>query len=187
MALPATFTSLDISGRFQQNKSLSDDIDKILSRQGIGWVIRKALKVANGTLTIRHVTDTNGAEQLFVESSVGGGVVGSTEAHLLDWQERMKADGPMGPTIGKGGKVAIANITEEYLKEGWAADANQGGLFNIFMRSDTVKTGKSWTKEEIWGVQEIDGVKRLVRRIHFIGRKGEKINASVVFDFLGRA
>ena len=64
-------------------------------------------------------------------------------------EERTKADGPMGPTIGKGGKVAIADVTEEYLKEGWAADANQGGLFNIFMRSDTVKTGKSWTKEEV--------------------------------------
>lgn len=124
-------------------------MDEILSLQGVGWVIRKALKAANGSLTIKHTTDANGVEQLVIETSVGGGVAGGTEAVPLDWQERAKADGPMGPTIGKGRKIAIADVTEAYLKEGWVVDANQGGVFNIVMKSDTAKTGKSWTNEQV--------------------------------------
>ncbi|KAJ3490554.1 hypothetical protein NLI96_g1342 [Meripilus lineatus] len=203
MAVPATFTTVNISGRFQQvgvvsdvgqsfhelnkrqNKSLSDDTDEILSLQGVGWLTRKALKAANATLSIKHYTDETGVERIDIETTLTGGLAGSNETRILDWQEHKKADGIFGPAIGKSRKIPLNQVTEAYLKEGWASDANEAGVLNVHAQSDTGKTSKTWTSEQIWGVQEIGGVKRFARRIYFIGPKGEQVTARVVYDYLG--
>ena len=36
---------------------------------------------------------------------------------------------------------------------------------------------------QVWGTEEVDGIKRFTRRIFFIGGKGKKITARIIYDY----
>ena len=97
-------------------------------------------------------------------------------------------------------RVGIDEIENDWQKEDWLDEQN--GFIRSYVVSDTSKGATAWqsdlvrnmrdiTKDlevinssfEIWGFAVVDGLKRYVRRIHFIGPKGETIQARMVFDY----
>ncbi|KAF8832219.1 hypothetical protein HHX47_DHR1002023 [Lentinula edodes] len=154
MAVPAEFTTLDISGKFVMNKSLSDSTEEILRLQGIGWFKRKI--IANGTLylSIRHYKGDDGSEHIDIDQTLSPGGMGSREERILDWSERSKEDSLFGAVIGRSRRLAVEEIDDDYLK--------------------------------IWGVEEIDGVRRYLRHVFFTGPQGEEIRGRLVYDYSKR-
>jgi hypothetical protein len=71
MAVPATFTSVDFSGKFTPNSSLSDSTETILEHQGVGWMKRKAINAITLTLGLRHFKDDSGVEHIEVSRVCG--------------------------------------------------------------------------------------------------------------------
>ncbi|KAJ7695662.1 hypothetical protein B0H17DRAFT_1055089 [Mycena rosella] len=69
MAVPAIYTTLDLSGKFTMNKTLTDQsaLDGVLKLQGVGMLKRTAAGLVSPTMLIRHVTDAAGVEHLEIE------------------------------------------------------------------------------------------------------------------------
>ncbi|KAJ3750585.1 hypothetical protein DFH05DRAFT_1467834 [Lentinula detonsa] len=183
MAVPAEFTTLDISGKFVMNKSLSDSTEEILRLQGIGWFKRKI--IANGTLylSIKHYKDDNGIERIDIDQTLSPGGMGSREERILDWSERSKDDSLFGAVIGRSRRLRVEDIDDDYLKTGW--DSTEHGFIQSYVSSDTPKSGTSWIANQIWGVEVIDSVRRYVRHVFFTGPQREEIRGRLVYDYTG--
>ena len=77
MAAPADKTTRDFSGTWVMNKTLSDDSDAILALQGVGWFMRKTLRLATITLSIKHYKDESGVEKIDIDQTISGGIKGA--------------------------------------------------------------------------------------------------------------
>ncbi|KAI0788530.1 hypothetical protein C8Q75DRAFT_237005 [Abortiporus biennis] len=185
MAAPPEMTTLDISGKYFMNKTLSDDTDEILRLQGVGWFLRKALATAWVYLDITHYKDESGVEHVDIVQTLSGGISGTTELRTLDWKERLHEDYIFGAVVGKSRRIQLEDIEIPYLKEGWTDDVKEHGAINSYVQSDTAKSGTSWIAEQIWGFEEIEGERRHIRHVDFIGPKGEHIQARLVYDYQG--
>ncbi|KAE9408248.1 hypothetical protein BT96DRAFT_28209 [Gymnopus androsaceus JB14] len=185
MASPADMTTLDISGNFVMNKSLSDSTDEILRLQGVGWFKRKLIAAGTVSLVIKHYKDENGLERIDIDQTLSPGGIGTREERVLDWSERSKDDSLFGAIIGQSKRLKVEEIDDDYLKNGWTADTIENGLIQSYVVSDTPKSGTSWIANQIWGMEEIDSVRRYVRHVFFTGPKGEEIRGRLVYDFSG--
>ncbi|THG98369.1 hypothetical protein EW026_g3796 [Hermanssonia centrifuga] len=159
MAVPTTMTTVNISGKYTQNKSLSDNTDEILRLQGVGLLVRKALGMATLYVTINHLNE----DETSVENKL------------------------FGPTISKTRRAKPEDLEEIYLKEGWSEATKEHGIIHILNKSDTEKSKNTWIIEGAWGIEEVGGEPRYVRHVYFTGPKGEEIRARMVFDYLGPA
>ncbi|KAJ6526720.1 hypothetical protein B0H19DRAFT_1335392 [Mycena capillaripes] len=184
MAVPATFTSADFSGKFTMNSSMSDSTDGILEHQGIGWIKRKAINAMTVTITLKHFKDATGVEHIEVSQAIGKGSSSEkTEERILDWKEKANSDGMFGAVIGRTRRVQISKLDVPFLKQGWTADTIEHGLVQTHVHSDTPKSGTSWTAIQCWGIEEIKGERRYTRHIKFTGPKGQDIEARLVYDY----
>lgn len=57
----------------------------MLTLQGIGWIVRKAISIATITLDVKQYRDDEGVEHIDIEQTATGGVKGTTENRTLDW------------------------------------------------------------------------------------------------------
>jgi len=185
MAAPPEVTTLDLSGTFTMNKSLSDDTDEILRLQGVSWFMRKLISSVTITLYVKQYKDANGDEHIDIEQIGTGGFKGNYEQRILTWSEREADDRVFGPVIGKSRRVALDQVEDEWQKEGWLADTTEHGAIQAYAISNTAKSGTTWIADVIWGFAEVDGLRRHTRKVHFIGPKGEEINARLVYDYQG--
>ncbi|KAK7694795.1 hypothetical protein QCA50_001983 [Cerrena zonata] len=185
MAAPSEMTTLDISGKFVMNKTLGDDTDEILRLQGVGWFTRKAIQMATIYLTIKHYKDDDGLEHIDIDQILTGGVGGTQEIRVLNWQERSHEDHVFGPVVGKSRRIKVEDVENDWLKQSWSADTQEHGLVNSWVQSDTPKSGKTWIAEQTWGFEEIGDARRYVRHVYFIGPAGERIQARLVYDYQG--
>ncbi|KAI0068315.1 hypothetical protein BV25DRAFT_1846248 [Artomyces pyxidatus] len=181
MAAPPTITTLDLSGTYVMNKTLSDDTDEILRLQGMGWFKRKAIRLATLTLTVRHYSE-EGVEHIDIDQTLTGGIPASTEIRVLDWQPREHEDPNFGHVLGKSRRIKVEDIENEFLKTGWLPDTVEHGTINSYVESHTEKSGSSWAAEQVWGFEEINGERRHVRHVAFTGPGGERINVRLVYD-----
>ncbi|KAI0076232.1 hypothetical protein K474DRAFT_1663209 [Panus rudis PR-1116 ss-1] len=184
MAAPADMTTLDISGKYMMNKTLSDDTDEILRLQGVGWMTRKAIKLATLYLTVKHYKEDD-VEHIDIDQVLTGGVGATTELRVLNWQERNHEDHVFGPVIGKSRRIKVDDVENEWLREGWTNDTKEHGLINSWVQSDTAKSGRTWIAEQTWGFEVVNDERRYVRHVYFIGPQGEKIEARLVYDYQG--
>ncbi|KAJ3487367.1 hypothetical protein NLI96_g3582 [Meripilus lineatus] len=185
MAAPARINTLNITGKFQLNKAMSDKTDEILRLQGVGWIPRKAIQASNVLLSIDHYSE-DGVEKIDIEQSlVGGGAAGGWEYRVLDWQDRPQEDGIFGPVIAKFRRTTLDEITDPFLKEGWTEETQEHGILNGSARSNTEKSGISWFADQVWGFEIVDGEKRYTRRVVFKGPNEEKICVRLVYDYKG--
>ncbi|TFY77633.1 hypothetical protein EWM64_g6378 [Hericium alpestre] len=183
MAVPSDLTTLDITGTYVLNKSKSDDTDEILRLQGVGWFTRKAIGFATITLTIKHYKGDDGLEHIDVDTTLTGGIKGTTENRILDWQRREHEDHVFGAVVGQSRRVKLDELDNEFLKSGWTADVAEHGTINSYVESDTPKSGYIWVANQTWGFEEIDGERRHVRHVDFTGKEGEHIQARLVYDY----
>ncbi|KAF5375135.1 hypothetical protein D9758_000419 [Tetrapyrgos nigripes] len=167
------------------NKTLSDSHDEILRLQGMGWMKRKAIKVATITLRVNHYKDDNGVDHIDIDQTMTGGIPGNSERRTLDWTERENNDPLFGHVVGKSRRVKnlAEDIENEFMKKNWTEDTVRLGPVHAWVKSDTPKSGTTWVGEQIWGIEEINGERRYARHVHFIGPKGEVIDARLVYDY----
>lgn len=134
-----------------QNHSLSDDTDQILSLQGVGWVTRKIIKTATITLHIKHYKDDQGVEHIDIEQTLTGGVTASPEHRTLDWTPRKVDNSLFGAAIAKSRRIPVAEITDEYLKQGWLPDVSRDGAIEAYAESDKEKNSHIWRSNMVSG------------------------------------
>ncbi|KXN83894.1 hypothetical protein AN958_00974 [Leucoagaricus sp. SymC.cos] len=192
MSVPADFTILNISGKFTMNKSLTkmDDADEILRLQGVSWWKRTAISIGTITLNIKHyrvTEDEREIEKIDITQTITGGLPGTSENRTLVWKERENEDHLFGSVIGKSRRVTPKELgeLEAFLKEGWTEDTNQHGLVQAYARSNTEKSGTTWTGNQTWGVELVNGERRYTRHVSFVGPKGEEIRTKLYYDYLG--
>jgi len=195
MAAPPAITCTNLSGKFVMNKSLSDDIDAMLTLQGLSWFTRKAISLATVILTIKEYT----AESVYhIDiTSVASGLSTTQENRTLDWQERDHADKIFGKCRGKSRLFKEGEFQME--GPGTAEDATflraeklkDGTTDSRFLDDEHVQSfvtntgGGDWTAEQIWGFEEIKGERRYTRRV--VVRKGDKVQrARLVYDYQGQ-
>ncbi|TFK56958.1 LCCL domain-containing protein [Heliocybe sulcata] len=184
MAAPDSITTKDLTAVWVMNKTLSDDTDKILELQGVSWFKRKIISNSSLTLYVKHYkSDEDGQEHIDIKQVLSGGLSGSDEERTLDWQERRKEDSTFGAVIGKSKRMTVEEVEDEFLKNGWTDDTLGDGVVCSYVVSDTEKSKTTWTAEQIWGFEVINGERRYVRHVKFTGPKGEEIKAKLVYDY----
>lgn len=184
MAVPTEMTTLNLSGKYTQNKAQSDDADEILRLQGVSWVTRTIISKATLYLTINHRTE-DGVEVITVDQVLSGGVGSSSETRVLDWNEREVEDKLFGPVVTRTRRAKLEELERDFLKEGWPEDVRELGVINTSGHSDTPKSGRHWIAEMAWGIQAIEGERKYTRHVYFIGPGGEEITVRLVYDYTG--
>ncbi|KAL0951390.1 hypothetical protein HGRIS_008086 [Hohenbuehelia grisea] len=184
MAVPADLTTLNITGKYLMNKTLSDSTDEILQLQGVGWLTRKAISMGSLTLTIKHYKNDAGVEHIDIDQTLTGGIPGTKEERVLNWEDRIHHDHIFGHVVGKSKRVKVEDIEEEHLKKDWTEDTLAHEIIYTYVESDTPKSGTTWVAIQTWGFEIIDGVKRYTRHVHFTGPKGQVITRRLVYDYL---
>ncbi|KNG90406.1 hypothetical protein ANOM_001040 [Aspergillus nomiae NRRL 13137] len=103
MAAPADITIKDLSGEWTMDKTLSNPTEPILALQGMGWMKRKALNIATVTLSVHQHADEKDPKVLHVkiEQTVTGGIPGTTEYRITDWEGREHEDHVFGNVRGQ--------------------------------------------------------------------------------------
>ncbi|PVF93491.1 hypothetical protein CPB86DRAFT_790051 [Serendipita vermifera] len=199
MAIPESMTTADISGRYFLNQKLSDSTDQILTLQGVRWVTRKIINNAGITVNIKHYTAEvaeggDGLEHIDSTQTLTGGIPGTAENRTFSGLPRDHTDHLFGPVKAVSKRVRPSEVTKElspgsdFLSKGWTEDvlgADKGLIFTT-ASSDTEVSGKTWTADQVWGFEIIDGVKRYTRHVHFY-TPDETVEARMVYDYLGEA
>ncbi|MCJ1373075.1 hypothetical protein MMC20_004302 [Loxospora ochrophaea] len=179
MAAPADITLKDLSGQWVMNRTISEDPDQILALQGVSWFIRKAVGLATITLQINQYTGDSSVTQIDIDQILTGGLKGTTEKRALNWEWRDHKDGIFGEVKGKSRWVKLAELEEEFLREGWLVE----GESEEFIQSYVESVGNGWTADQVWGFAEIQGKRYYTRRL--VVKKGdETIKAVMAYDFL---
>ncbi|RPD64978.1 hypothetical protein L226DRAFT_541575 [Lentinus tigrinus ALCF2SS1-7] len=184
MAVPAEMTTRDISGKFIMNKDLSDDSDEILRLQGVGWFTRKAIGMATLYLDVKHYKEDDGIEHIDVAQTITGGIKGTNEHRILDWTEREHEDHIFGAVLSKSRRVTLDDVEREWLKRDWLDESfADGHIIYTCAKSDTAKSGRTWSSEQVWGFETVNGEKRYTRHVYFEGPASEIITIRLVYDY----
>ncbi|KAL8682408.1 MAG: hypothetical protein Q9186_001529 [Xanthomendoza sp. 1 TL-2023] len=176
MAAPPEKTLKNLAGKWVMNKTLSDDTDRILQMQGVGWFLRRAIALATITLTItEYVKDDLTHIDITQVASPGG--ITTTENRVLDWEYHDHTDKIFGEVKGKSRWVKLSDVDDDdFLKKGW--DDLEGEHVQGYVESN----GGGWTADQVWGFELIDGKRYYVR--HVVVRKGDDWKlARLVYDY----
>jgi hypothetical protein len=162
--------------------------------------------MATITLYVKHYKDDNNVEHIDIDQSLSG-LAGTTENRTLDWTFRENSDYLFGPVLGRSRRVSIDRIDNEFLRKGWLPDTEEHGAINAYAKSDTPKSNNTWIAEQVrgpfrhviaspvykslysvqtWGFEEINGERRYVRHVDFVGSNDEHIQARMVYDYCER-
>ncbi|KAF8622525.1 hypothetical protein AX15_006962 [Amanita polypyramis BW_CC] len=182
--VPFGFNTLDISGRFILNAALSDDTDKILQLQGIGWLARKVIGLASVTLEIKHYKDDKGIEHIDIDEYTTTGRIATTAEHrAFLWQEAEFEDRIFGSMLVKARRCKAEDLNEEFLAKGWTVETYQHGLVQSHIESNPRRSRIIWSANEAWGVEEINGENRFTRRVYFTGPQKQVVEARLVYNY----
>ncbi|KAF2468073.1 uncharacterized protein BDR25DRAFT_232582 [Lindgomyces ingoldianus] len=198
MAAPSEKTIRSLDGKWIINKTLSDSTDPVLALQGMGWLTRKAIGLATVTQHLKSYTEPpednpTGAPitHIEIQQTASGGLKGTSEKRILDWQFRPHSDYLFGDLRGRSRWNTLTKLKEEYagkaleqdaefLCEGWLEETVNGEVVDSFVENE----GKGWTAWQIWGFAEVDGVRMLTRR--FVVRRGEEAKSCrLIYDWAG--
>ncbi|ORY15018.1 hypothetical protein BCR34DRAFT_509013 [Clohesyomyces aquaticus] len=202
MAAPASVTIKTLDGKWVIDKTHSDSFDPVLALQGVGWLLRKGLSLATVTQALKSWSaspedspSSSPVTHIQIDQSGTGGVKGTTELRILDWQYRAHEDWLFGAVKGRSRWNTLKGLKEEYvgkgkgvieedvlflIKEGeWGQDTVDGEVVESYVENEE----KGWTAWQIWGFTEVGGKRRLIRR--FVVRKGESVERiRLVYDWL---
>ncbi|RMZ83258.1 hypothetical protein DV738_g1232, partial [Chaetothyriales sp. CBS 135597] len=142
----------------------------------------------SGKYVINKIKQYNkdGVPHLDVSASVSG-LPESQETRVLDFELRPRHDKLFGNIKGKSRVIKIAEheiILEggtqedgEFLKSGFV---DETGIQGYAESAD----GHNWRAEQVWGIQEIQGERRLVQKV--VARKGsEVLRLRIIYDYVG--
>ncbi|KAL9604795.1 MAG: hypothetical protein Q9219_000243 [cf. Caloplaca sp. 3 TL-2023] len=142
MAAPPEKTIRDLSGKWTMNKTLSDDSDRLLQMQGVSWFMRRAIAIANVSLTVEQY-EKDGQTHIDATQVATGGVT-STENRTLDWTLRDHTDKVFGKVKGKSRWVKLSDVDDDdYLKTGF--DDMEGEHVQAWIEDK----GGEWTANQV--------------------------------------
>lgn len=114
-------------------------------QQGMSWFLRTALPYATVTLHVKEWADEADPKvyHIDVDQVITGGITGSKESRVLDWEEREHTDNIFGTVKGRSRFIRAAKgedgkarpAVEFYSKAGGDADAR----LQKFLRGETLK------------------------------------------------
>ncbi|KAI9821445.1 MAG: hypothetical protein M1826_000681 [Phylliscum demangeonii] len=187
MAAPAAITLHDLTGAWVMNRKLSDDTEPILAIQGISWFMRKAIGLATITLHINHYADPTPPHAVHIDivQTATGGLKGTTELRVLDWQTRTHDDYIFGPGESRSRWVDVDDadeVPDEFLRVGWLKDRRgpEGRLIQSWIKSSQ----RDWLAVQIWGFEEINGQPYHVRHV-VVTTATERKAVRLVYDWIG--
>lgn len=161
MAVPDTVNLRNLSGTYVMNKTLSGDADPILKMQGMGWLVRQAVKYSTITLEFKEYTDENGTVHVDIDQTSTGGFK-NNEAREFNWEWREVEDPVFGKVKGRGKWMKISELQEPFMKEGWdpkwLEECDGEVLFSEV--DSTAAKGTQWHAEQVWGFEIIGGGRR---------------------------
>lgn len=117
--------------------------------QGVSWFKRKAIKIGTLTLYIKHYKDDADIEHIDIDQRLTGGIPGTEELRILNWEDHPSSDHIFGPVIGKSRRVKVSDLDNSFLKEGWTQDTITHGLIQSYVESDTAKSGTTWIANQV--------------------------------------
>ncbi|KAE9567299.1 hypothetical protein CGCF415_v011913 [Colletotrichum fructicola] len=178
MAAPSTCTLHNLTGKFRTNKQLSDSSDPLLAIQGINWAIRKAMGAVPIVINIKACPPENGVDVIEAENVIGGGIHKAKERRLLNWDVVERTDANFGRLRVQNGWSALSDIKDKFLTDGLQKEHSQESVIMIKVEN----LDHAWTQEQTWGFEEIDGIRRYVRKI-VVTKEGKRETARLVFDY----
>ncbi|KAN0068836.1 hypothetical protein V8E54_013005 [Elaphomyces granulatus] len=107
MAAPSDLTMDNLTGVWEMDKGLSDDMGPILELQGLSWFLRTAIAFATATMKISEYTDVDpttskSVVRIDITQTLTGGLAGTTEKRILSWTDREHKDYIFGHVVGRG-------------------------------------------------------------------------------------
>ncbi|KAL4862400.1 hypothetical protein BDV12DRAFT_203081 [Aspergillus spectabilis] len=216
MAVPPELTIANLSGEFIPDKALSDDADGFLSlacrslpskqlpeieqeitntlQQGVPWLLRKAISLANPKLTIAQSTNEDGVAVVDL-SVVGIGGRTVTEQRVLNWEPIPSSNPLYGKTTIRSRLYTStlekrpnqsdedhaylnARIARDGSPSSWAEDEDHQHLHCVISND---KGG--WTIDQVWGFEEINGKRYHTRRSVLV--KGDAVERGrIVYNYV---
>jgi len=177
------------------NKTLSDDLDPLLTLQGVNWFVRKAISLATVVITINEYTED---DTVHVDiTSVAAGVSTTQENRILDWMDHEHSDRVFGKVMGKSRFFKAADFKMEgpgpeedviFLKAEKLRDLQTDSRFleDEHIQSWAASQGGGWTAEQIWGFEQINEARYYTRRV-VVRKEAEVGRARLVYDYKGGA
>lgn len=119
-------------------------------KQGIGWLLRKAVGVATITFIITQDQTAEGVDRLTIDQRGTGGLKGVTEVRVLDKNPSKSSDYVFGELENSNYWVKTAELTDNFLRDDleknrWEQDIQNGDAIKI----DTVSSKKGWISEQV--------------------------------------
>ena len=103
---------------------------------------------------------------------------GTTEQYILNYQWRENKDPVFGQVRGRSRWVDRYEVTEDGLKEG-LDELEEGKLIEV--------TGGdldgNWSATHIWGLLEIEGERKHVRKVVVKRKNGDEVRVMMVYDW----
>ena len=182
MAAPPSKTLQSLSGKWQLNKSCSDDFASVLALQGVNVLLRKTAAAAAIHL---NITQPDEQHIEMAQSVTSGKIPGTTEDYALDWEWRTNNDSFFGEVAGRSRWVSAEEGRKtEVVSEGegeWIEGDSDGKLIEAEGR----KEDGEWRAHHLWGFEQVDGERRHTRRVYVKNKKGEELRVRMVYDFVG--
>nr|GAT48661.1 predicted protein [Mycena chlorophos] len=182
MAVPESYTMLDLTGRFERNAALSSAPEITMPPP---W--KDIAPSVWRDLAINHFKDDDGQERLWLSQLLRRDAPPTEGEWIVDWQERKKENPVLGPIIGQMRRVKTAELDAHFLRAGWTPDTRRHGVLQRIIRGTW--SGRDWSLTETFGIEEVDGARHLARHVRTMG-KGEDgheyfFNWRVVYDYVG--
>ena len=125
-----------------------EKMEEVLRLQGVGWLTRKAIRMATIYLTIKHYKDNDGVEHIDIAQNASGRHE-TREERTLTWTEHEHLDDLFGAVIGKSRRVNADDLDKPFLKDGWTPDTYEHGIIQSYAKSNTSKSGTTWVANQV--------------------------------------
>ncbi|KAF2836312.1 hypothetical protein M501DRAFT_1019107 [Patellaria atrata CBS 101060] len=188
MAAPPEKTIRDLNGVWHMNTTLSDSTEQIFVIQGLSWLLRKAISLADVTLTISHYLDNTQTPHIDIQQTLTGGLKGSPENRVLDWQWRPHSDIIFGELRGKSRyleptSLCLEDPEEKFLREGW----EEGEKVEV-MESYVENEVGGWVARQMWGFEKVGEERRYTRHVVVKKMDGSELEkARLVYDWISQS
>ncbi|KAJ5913040.1 hypothetical protein N7504_001923 [Penicillium tannophilum] len=180
MAAPASKTVQDLNGSWAANNDLSESSAEILKAQGVNWLTRKVIAMANVTLVINQRKDENGDILLDIENKPGGGLPTTQEKRVLNWKPVELNHGLFGNIRGRSRICKLADLDDDYLRQGW-----EDGTEEVMHFKTEHLDSKGILTQQVAGFIVLNGTRYHARRVLVTKDDGESLEAKLVYDYQG--
>jgi hypothetical protein len=114
-------------------------------QQGAGFFVRKAAKMINIPLHIKHFRNEKGIEQIDTTHAGAMGFEGVTDQREMNGVDREEDDRVFGKKICSFKRISLGEIENEYLRDYWMAEVEETGLIRYHQASSTGK----WISDQV--------------------------------------